>query len=464
VTVDTVPADLIGAITIPEDLNGDGILNADELGTDGSFNAQVALGPDAVDGTVVNVNGTNYTVTAADLANGYITAAIPVTGEGPVAIHAEAVDAQGNVDVADADVTVTVDTVPADLIGAITIPEDLNGDGILNADELGTDGSFNAQVALGPDAVDGTVVNVNGTNYTVTAADLANGYITATLDATAADPVTGQIVIHAEAVDAQGNVDVADADVTVTIDTTPQDLITAITVPEDLNGDGILNAAELGTDGSFNAQVALGPDAVDGTVVNVNGTNYTVTAADLANGYITATLDATAADPVTGQIVIHAEAVDAQGNVDVADADVTVTLDVTPPDITTTVLAIDPVTADNILDATEAGGTVTLTGTLTNVPADATTTGVVVTINGNDYTATVDAIAGTWTVNVAGNDLALDPDLTVDAKATFTDLAGNSSTLQDTQTYTLAGSITAFDNTDHAVLSPKPALVGDDVS
>ncbi|WP_228200867.1 beta strand repeat-containing protein, partial [Acinetobacter baumannii] len=467
-TIDTTPQDLITAITVPEDLNGDGILNAAELGTDGSFNAQVALGPDAVDGTVVNVNGTNYTVTAADLANGYITATLDATAADPVTgqivIHAEAVDAQGNVDVADADVTVTIDTTPQDLITAITVPEDLNGDGILNAAELGTDGTFNAQVALGPDAVDGTVVNVNGTNYTVTAADITNGYITAILAATAADPVTGQIVIHAEAVDAQGNVDVADADVTLTIDTTPQDLITAITVPEDLNGDGILNAAELGTDGTFNAQVALGPDAIDGTVVNVNGTNYTVTAADITNGYITAILAATAADPVTGQIVIHAEAVDAQGNVDVADADVTVTLDVTPPDITTTVLAIDPVTADNILDATEAGGTVTLTGTLTNVPADATTTGVVVTINGNDYTATVDAIAGTWTVNVAGNDLALDPDLTVDAKATFTDLAGNSSTLQDTQTYTLAGSITAFDNTDHAVLSPKPALVGDDVS
>ncbi|SSP35903.1 hemolysin-type calcium-binding domain-containing protein [Acinetobacter baumannii] len=467
-TIDTTPQDLITAITVPEDLNGDGILNAAELGTDGSFNAQVALGPDAVDGTVVNVNGTNYTVTAADITNGYITAILAATAADPVTgqivIHAEAVDAQGNVDVADADVTLTIDTTPQDLITAITVPEDLNGDGILNAAELGTDGTFNAQVALGPDAVDGTVVNVNGTNYTVTAADITNGYITAILAATAADPVTGQIVIHAEAVDAQGNVDVADADVTLTIDTTPQDLITAITVPEDLNGDGILNAAELGTDGTFNAQVALGPDAIDGTVVNVNGTNYTVTAADITNGYITAILAATAADPVTGQIVIHAEAVDAQGNVDVADADVTVTLDVTPPDITTTVLAIDPVTADNILDATEAGGTVTLTGTLTNVPADATTTGVVVTINGNDYTATVDAIAGTWTVNVAGNDLALDPDLTVDAKATFTDLAGNSSTLQDTQTYTLAGSITAFDNTDHAVLSPKPALVGDDVS
>ncbi|MCF1268161.1 Ig-like domain-containing protein [Acinetobacter baumannii] len=467
-TIDTTPQDLITAITVPEDLNGDGILNAAELGTDGTFNAQVALGPDAVDGTVVNVNGTNYTVTAADLANGYITATLDATAADPVTgqivIHAEAVDAQGNVDVADADVTLTIDTTPQDLITAITVPEDLNGDGILNAAELGTDGTFNAQVALGPDAVDGTVVNVNGTNYTVTAADLANGYITATLDATAADPVTGQIVIHAEAVDAQGNVDVADADVTLTIDTTPQDLITAITVPEDLNGDGILNAAELGTDGTFNAQVALGPDAVDGTVVNVNGTNYTVTAADLANGYITATLDATAADPVTGQIVIHAEAVDAQGNVDVADADVTVTLDVTPPDITTTVLAIDPVTADNILDATEAGGSVTLTGTLTNIPTDAVTTGVVVTVNGIDYTATVDAVAGTWTVDVAGSGLAADSDLTVDATATFTDLAGNASTLQDTQTYTLASSIIAFDNTDTAVLAPQPLLVQDDAA
>ncbi|BBQ47791.1 hypothetical protein WP2W18E11_07890 [Acinetobacter pittii] len=460
VTVDTLPADLIGAITIPEDLNGDGILNADELGTDGTFNAQVALGPDAIDGTVVNINGTNYTVTAADLANGFITAAIPVTGEGPVTIHAEAVDAQGNLDVADADITVTVDTLPADLIGAITIPEDLNGDGILNADELGTDGTFNAQVALGPDAIDGTVVNVNGVNYTVTAADLANGFITAAIPVTGEGPVT----IHAEAVDAQGNLDVADADITVTVDTLPADLIGAITIPEDLDGNLILNADELGTDGTFNAQVALGPDAIDGTVVNVNGTNYTVTAADLANGFITATLAATAADPVTGQIVIHAEAVDAQGNVDVADADVTVTLDVTPPDITTTVLAIDPVTADNILDATEAGGSVTLTGTLTNIPTDAVTTGVVVTVNGVDYTATVDAVAGTWTVDVAGSGLAADSDLTVDATATFTDLAGNASTLQDTQTYTLASSIIAFDNTDTAVLAPQPLLVQDDAS
>ncbi|WP_151766365.1 hypothetical protein, partial [Acinetobacter nosocomialis] len=75
---------------------------------------------------------------------------------------------------------------------------------------------------------------------------------------------------------------------TVTVDTTPADLITAITVPDDLNIDGIINASELGTDGSFNARVTLGPDAAVGTVVNVNGTDYTVNATDLTNGYITA--------------------------------------------------------------------------------------------------------------------------------------------------------------------------------
>ncbi|MBN6494783.1 hypothetical protein JZM31_17275, partial [Acinetobacter pittii] len=106
--VAVLPADLIGAITVPEDVNGDGIINAAELGTDGTVNVQVALGTDAVDGTVVNVNGTNYTVTAADLTNGFITAAIPVAGDGSLNIHAEAVDAQGNVDAADA--ILSVDT------------------------------------------------------------------------------------------------------------------------------------------------------------------------------------------------------------------------------------------------------------------------------------------------------------------------------------------------------------------
>ncbi|MGK7765171.1 hypothetical protein ACSRDI_19390, partial [Acinetobacter baumannii] len=105
---------------------------------------------------------------------------------------------QGNVDVADADVTVTVDTVPADLIGAITIPEDLNGDGTSTAS------GPNATCALKLPSVP------NSSAFKIPSPFRSSGIVT------------------------QGNVDVADADVTVTVDTVPADLIGAITIPEDL--------------------------------------------------------------------------------------------------------------------------------------------------------------------------------------------------------------------------------------
>ncbi|HHP0375986.1 Ig-like domain-containing protein, partial [Acinetobacter baumannii] len=44
---------------------------------------------------------------------------------------------------------------------------------------------------------------------------------------------------------------------------------------------------------------------------------------------------------------------------------------------------------------------------------------------------------GTWTVSVPGSELTADADKTIDAKVTFTDAAGNSSSVNDTQTYTL---------------------------
>ncbi|NUF13721.1 hypothetical protein HUN21_18015, partial [Acinetobacter oleivorans] len=58
-------------------------------------------------------------------------------------------------------------------------------------------------------------------------------------------------------------------------------------------------------------------------------------------------------------------------------------------------------------------------------------------MNGQTYTATVDSAAGTWTVSVPGSDLTADADKTIDAKVTFTDAVGNSSTVNDTQTYTV---------------------------
>ncbi|MFH4271947.1 Ig-like domain-containing protein, partial [Acinetobacter baumannii] len=207
--------DLIGAITIPADVNGDGIINASELGTDGTVDAQVAL-TGATLGSTVTINGTAYTVTQADLDVGFITAPISVTADGALTITATATDAQGNVD--SSSLSVTVDTAAVDLIGAITIPADVNGDGIINASELGTDGTVDAQVAL-TGATLGSTVTINGTAYTVTQADLDVGFITAPISVTA----DGALTITATATDAQGNVD--SSSLSVTVDTAAVDAI-----------------------------------------------------------------------------------------------------------------------------------------------------------------------------------------------------------------------------------------------
>ncbi|WP_151717198.1 hypothetical protein, partial [Acinetobacter sp. TUM15071] len=47
------------------------------------------------------------------------------------------------------------------------------------------------------------------------------------------------------------------------------------------------------------------------------------------------------------------------------------TVDITPPNPAGAVLNIDAVTADNVVNATEGAGNVTITGTLTGIPTDA---------------------------------------------------------------------------------------------
>ncbi|MCH7312766.1 Ig-like domain-containing protein, partial [Acinetobacter sp. ANC 4805] len=136
-------------------------------------------------------------------------------------------------------------------------------------------------------------------------------------------------------------------------------------------------------------------------------------------------------------------------------------IDLTPPSTTTTVLSIDAITTDNVINSTEAGAaTVTLTGVLTGIPADASSTVVTVTVNGNDYTATVDTVAGTWSVDVSGSDLANDTNLTVDANVSFTDVAGNSSSVNDSQSYTVDTTAPVVTLTDLSSNDQTPALSG----
>ncbi|MDP4734872.1 MAG: Ig-like domain-containing protein, partial [Limnohabitans sp.] len=97
-------------------------------------------------------------------------------------------------------------------------------------------------------------------------------------------------------------------------------------------------------------------------------------------------------------------------------------------------ITLDPVTADNIVNATEgAQADVAITGTARGEFTAGDT--VTLTVNGKTFTGNVNGL-GAFSINVPGADLLADSDKTIDASLAAKDAAGNTGTVTDTQTYT----------------------------
>ncbi|MFN4238818.1 MAG: beta strand repeat-containing protein, partial [Vogesella sp.] len=92
------------------------------------------------------------------------------------------------------------------------------------------------------------------------------------------------------------------------------------------------------------------------------------------------------------------------------------------------------ITADDVINAAEAGQQIPVTGTVGGDVKVGDT--VTLTVNNKAYTGTVQA-GNTFSINVAGSDLAADADKVIDAKVTTTDAAGNSTTATDTEGYSV---------------------------
>ena len=109
-----------------------------------------------------------------------------------------------------------------------------------------------------------------------------------------------------------------------------------------------------------------------------------------------------------------------------------VRIDQTPP---VAVITIDATIAGDgiIINASEEGGDIAITGTVGGDVADGDP--VTLTVNDVEYTGTVSS--GAFSIDVPGAALTSDTDLTIDASVTTTDAAGNSTTATDTETYTV---------------------------
>ncbi|MBD0110863.1 Ig-like domain-containing protein, partial [Acinetobacter baumannii] len=250
---------------------------------------------------------------------------------------------------------------------------------------------------------------INGQTYTATVDSTAGTWTVSVPGSDLTADADKTIDAKVTFTDAAGNSSSVNDTQTYTIDTTAPDA----PVINPVNGtDPITGTAEPGS-----TVTVTYPDGSTTTVVAGPDGTWTVPNPGLNDG-----------DKVT------AIATDPAGNPSLPG---TATVDAVGPNTDGVNFTVDSVTADNVINASEASGNVTVTGVLKNVPADAANTVVTVVINGQTYTATVDSTAGTWTVSVPGSDLTADADKTIDAKVTFTDAAGNSSSVNDTHTYTV---------------------------
>ncbi|KZA31654.1 hypothetical protein LV40_02038 [Acinetobacter baumannii] len=333
--------DLIGEITIPADINNDNILNANELGADKTFTAQITLGSDAAVGNIISVNGINYTVVQADLDAGFITAEIIVTVDGDLSVRAEARDSAGNTDIADTTIKViTVDTTAPITPSAPT--------GYL--DNVGPDQGIKGSGSSTDDTTPGVVISAPGAGETPTL------YVDGEKVAASYDPVTGTLTpttpladgshqLTYTLTDAAGNESAQSPAMILTVDTTaPSLVITAL--------DPALTATESTTISFTFSEAVSGFDIDD--ITPVGGTLSNLVQSTTNPNVWTATFTADGSGAAPSISVADGAYTDLAGNLgtgDVLDGTDGFVVDTLAP---APVITIDPVTNAITIDFGEA--------------------------------------------------------------------------------------------------------------
>ncbi|MGL6233389.1 Ig-like domain-containing protein, partial [Aeromonas rivipollensis] len=257
------------------------------------------------------------------------------------------------------------------------------------------------------------VTDANGKQQTLTATVQPDGAYSSNVVTPLPD---GGYDVIASVTDPAGNTGTAADDGSV--DTTAN-----ITVSlDDVNGANVGDAPISGTSD-------VGPGrTVTLIITDANGDKVTVTAVTDANGNYSTTADL--GGLADGNLTVEASVTDAAGNR--ADArDDTTLLDTTAP-VDLAIKLDGDITADDVINAAEAGQQIPVSGTVSGEFKAGDT--VTLTVNNVEYSGKV-AADGRFTILVAGSDLAADGDKTIDASVTSTDAAGNSATATDSEGY-----------------------------
>ncbi|ARC42920.1 type I secretion C-terminal target domain-containing protein [Citrobacter braakii] len=392
-----VDVDLSAVAISINSVTADNVLNAAEKGQDlvlsgTSSNVEagqtvtVTFGGKTYTTTVDASGDWSYTVPAADL-NGL--------KDGDASVQVSVTNVNGNS--ASSAQEYSVDTTAP----TVTI-NTISSDNMLNAAEAAQDLTLSGTSSA--EAGQTVTVTFNGNQYT--AQVQANGIWT--LNVPAADMTgiaDGNAAVTATVSDKAGNP--ASAGASVLVDTTVPQISFNIVA-----GDDIINVAEHGQALIVSGNVS-GAQAGDVITVTLNGKDYTAMLGGSGNWSIGVPASDVGA-LVNGDHTISATLTDKAGNSTTATHDVDVSL-------TAPVITINTLAGDDVINATEKGQDLQLSGT-SNQP-DGTT--ITVTLNGINYTATTDA-SGNWSVTVPAANVSALGEANYSVTASVTDTAGNS--------------------------------------
>ncbi|HCM9146300.1 TPA: Ig-like domain-containing protein [Enterobacter roggenkampii] len=392
VDVDLAPV----AITISS-VTDDNVLNAAEKGQDlvlSGTSSHVEAGQTV---TIIFA-GKTYTTTVD--ANGDWTWTVPAADlsglkDGDASVQVSVTNVNGNA--ASSAQAFSVDTTAP----TVTI-NTISGDNMLNAAEAAQDLTLSGTSTA--EAGQTVTVTFNGNQYT--AQVQADG--SWTLDVPAADLAgitDGNAAVTATVSDKAGNP--ASAGSSVLVDTTVPQISFNIVA-----GDDVVNIAEHGQALIVSGKVT-GAQAGDVITVTLNGKDYTAML-DASGSWSVGVPAADVGALVNGDQTISATLTDKAGNSTTATHEFDVSL-------TAPVIAINTLAADDVINATEKGQDLQVSGT-SNQPEG---TAITVSLNGINYTATTDA-SGNWSVTVPAANVSALGEASYAVTASVTDAAGNS--------------------------------------
>ncbi|HDS6539383.1 TPA: Ig-like domain-containing protein [Enterobacter hormaechei subsp. steigerwaltii] len=392
VDVDLAPV----AISI-NSVTDDNVLNAAEKGQDlvlsgSSSNVEA--------GQTVTIIFAGKTWTTTVDANGDWTCTVPAADlsglkDGDASVQVSVTNVNGNA--ASSTQAFSVDTAAP----AVTI-NTISGDNMLNAAEAAQDLTLSGTSTA--EAGQTVTVTFNGNQYT--AQVQANGNWT--LDVPAADMAgitDGSAAVTVTVSDKAGNP--ASAGASVLVDTTVPQITFNIVA-----GDDIVNIAEHGQALIVTGKVT-GAQAGDVITLSLNGKDYTAML-DASGNWSVGVPAADVGALANGDQTISATLTDKAGN----STSATHAFDVS---LTTPVIAINTLAVDDVINATEKGQDLLISGT-SNQPDG---TRITVTLNGISYAATTDA-SGNWSVTVSAANVSVLGEASYSVTASVTDTAGNS--------------------------------------